>query len=195
MEYIIRDEDEVNIADNDDDVKLSHFLRERYGYIYDSIIALGYEIRFEEFTFLCELVYEGKVVGFASYLVGGSSLVCLTNVFVLPEFRGNQLFIENLVYMIVSSEIISILEPTRNLIEILIHYNLAEKLTDSLVACPIYLEILNENIISKIYLDEDDSLSNLYDLNLCSTLVLQDISTPGVCIIDYHNVLDDEDKK
>lgn len=195
MKYIIRNEEDVNIIDNDDDLKLSQFLRDNYEYIYNSLIAHDYDLRFEEYTFFCELVFEGKVVGFASYLIDAFSTVCLTNVFVLPEFRGNQLFIENLFYMIVSSEMISIREPTRNLVEILIHYNLAEKLTDSLVACPIYLEILNEDIISKNAFSEDDCLSNLYDLKLCSTLVLQDITTPGVCIIDYHNVLADDDKK
>ena len=195
MKYIIRNEEDVNIIDNDDDLKLSQFLRDNYEYIYNSLIAHDYDLRFEEYTFFCELVFEGKVVGFASYLIDAFSTVCLTNVFVLPEFRGNLLFIENLFYMIVSSEMISIREPTRNLVEILIHYNLAEKLTDSLVACPIYLEILNEDIISKNAFSEDDCLSNLYDLKLCSTLVLQDITTPGVCIIDYHNVLADDDKK
>lgn len=194
MEYIIRNEDDVNIVDNDDDIKLSQFLRDNYGYIYDSIIAHDYELRFEEFTFLCELVFEGKVVGFASYLIEAFSAVCLTDVYVLPDFRGNQLFIENLFFMIVSSEMFFIREPTRNLVEILIHYNIARKLTDSLVACPIHLEILKDDIISKNTLGED-CLSNLYDLNLCSTIILHDISTPGVCVIDYHNVFSDDDKR
>ena len=123
MDYIIRDEDNVNIIENDD-LKLSQFLRDNYEYIYDSMIAQDYDLRFEEFTFLFELVFESKVVGFASYLTDDFSTVCLTNVFVLPEFRGNQLFVKNLFYMIASSEMISILEPTRNLVEILIHYNL-----------------------------------------------------------------------
>ena len=195
MDYIIRNENDEEIFDNDDNLKLSQVLRDNYRYIYDSVIAQDYDLRFEEFTFLKELVFEGKVVGFASYLIDDISLILLSDVYVLPEFRGNRLFLENLLYMIASSKTLSIRQPTRNIVEILIHYHLAEKLTDSLVVCPIYLEILNKDIISKNESCMDDYMSNLYDLNLCSTLVLQDITTPGVCLIDYHKVLDDDNKR
>ena len=189
MDYIIRNENDEEIFDNDDNLKLSQVLRDNYRYIFESDGTLKSDVTSEE------LVFEGKVVGFASYLIDDISLILLSDVYVLPEFRGNRLFLENLLYMIASSKTLSIRQPTRNIVEILIHYHLAEKLTDSLVVCPIYLEILNKDIISKNESCMDDYMSNLYDLNLCSTLVLQDITTPGVCLIDYHKVLDDDNKR
>ena len=94
-----------------------------------------------------------------------------------------------------SGATVSILNPTRNIVESLVENNYATKLTDSIVSSAISFDMLNDRILGNFNLNGITPSTNLYDLNLCSPIFLYDISTPDVCEIFYLDVLPFDDKK
>lgn len=187
MKYIIRDDNIPEISSNEDGQLLGEKLKKEYPYIHDSMEVEGYTIRFNEFSIFHEILSEGKVVGFMTCIHSLGSNLSVNEAFILPEFRHNNLFLEEITGLLMSGADLSFNEPTRNLIELLIHVNLAVKLNDNLVASAIGLDISEEHVIYHGDFDISEKFfsTNLYDINLCSPLLLHDISTPGVCHILY----------
>ena len=187
MKYIIRDDNIPEISSNEDGQLLGEKLKKEYPYINDSMEVEGYTIRFNEFSIFHEILSEGKVVGFMTCSHSLGSNLSVNEAFILPEFRHNNLFLEEITGLLMSGANLSFNEPTRNLIELLIHVNLAVKLNDNLVASAIGLDISEEHVIYHGDFDISEKFfsTNLYDINLCSPLLLHDISTPGVCHILY----------
>ena len=60
MDYIIRNEDEEEMKINYSGTTLSNFLKSKYGYIYDSMKANGYEINLDGFNLFFELIHDKK---------------------------------------------------------------------------------------------------------------------------------------
>ena len=195
MEYIIRKEEDDELIPNFEGRLLSDTLKEDYGYIYDSMIANRYDIRFENYSLLIELVDDEKVVGFVTFFIPQPSVMSLTETYVLPEFESKNLLQDIFLMLLSSGATISILKATRDLVEFLINNNYAVKLTDSLVTSAISFDMLDDYIVGDFNLGGVVPSSNLYDLNLCSPIFLYDISTPGACEIFYLEVLDFDDKK
>lgn len=137
---------------------------------------------------------DNKVVGFATYFVTQASSMTLTDAYVLPEFESQNLLFKNILILLASGTNVSILKPTRDIVESLIKNNYAIKLTDSIVTSAINFDMLEEDIIGNFDLKGITPSTNLYDLNLCSPIFLYDISTPGVCEIFYLDVLPSDDK-
>ena len=196
MEYIIREDSSQKLTGNDG-YKLKDYLKNDYGYIYDAMRNEGYTIRFNDFMLFSEIIFENKVVGFATYKIYESMNLTLLEVYVLPEFRGNHLFFFFIMGMILSMNSVSIQEPTRYIVEILVHYRLAEKLNDNLVATGLSFDISHNHLLKygNPIVESDICSCLLYDLDLCSPLYLGDISTPGACDIAYQKCLkkDNED--
>ena len=155
----------------------------------------NYDIHFEGYSLFIELVDDERVVGFATFFIPQAAAMCLTEAYVLPEFESKNLLFNIFFMLLKSGSNISILEPTRDLVEFLIKNNFATKLTDSLVTSAISFDMLEDDILGNYYLEGITPSTNIYDLNLCSPIFLQDISTPGVCEIFYLNVLTADDKK
>ena len=195
MNYVIRNEDEEEMKINFSGTTLSNFLESNYGYIYDSMKANGYEINLDGFNLFFELIHDKKVVGFATYYVTQASTMTLTDTFVLPDFKSKNLLFKNFSLINQSGSIISILKPTRDMVELLVKNNFAAKLTDSIVTSAISFDMLEEDILGDFNLKGVTPSTNLYELNLCSPIFLYDISTPGVCNILYQNYHPLDDKK
>ncbi len=147
-----------------------------------------------DMVYFFELIHDKKVVGFATYIITQPSAMTLTDTYVLPEFESKNLLLKSFLVLMQSGANISILKPTRDLVEFLIENNFAAKLTDSIVTSAISFDMLGEDIIGDFNLKAVPS-TNLYDLNLCSPIFLYNISTPGVCEIFYLDVLASDDKK
>lgn len=195
MDYIIRNKDEEQMKVNFDGSILSELLKSDYGYVYESMKANGYEINQDGFNLFFELVHDTKVVGFATYYITQASTMTLTDTFVLPDFESENLLFKNFSLIIKSGSTISILRPTRDIVEFLVKNNLAVKLTDSIVTSAIGFDMLGEDILGNFNLKGITPSTNLYDLNLCSPIFLYDISTPGVCEIFYQDFQPLDDKK
>ena len=191
MKYIVRKGMSQKISSNDELYLLNEYLKRNYDYIYDSMKNEGFDIRFEEFLLFSEIIFENKVVGFASYKFYDSMNLTLMECYVLPEFRGNHLFFEEIMGMMLTSNSLSIQQPPRKIVEMLIHYRLAEKLNDNLVASGLSFDISHEHLLKygNPIVEGDICSSLLYDLNLCSPLYLADISTQERCDIAYQKCL------
>lgn len=195
MKYIIRKNNKEEIIPNFEGMFLSDKLKKDYKYIYKSMKANNYNIRLEPYNLFFELVADEKVVGFAAYYIPQSSAMVLTETYVLPEFKSENLISESFLKIMASGSTISILEPSRDIIEFLIENNYATHITDSIITSAINFDMLDKNILGNFKLRGVTPSTNLYDLNLCSPIFLQDISTPGVCEILYLKVLPSDDEK
>ena len=147
-----------------------------------------------DMVYFFELIHDKKVVGFATYIITQPSAMTLTDTYVLPEFESKNLLLKSFLVLMQSGANISILKPTRDLVEFLIENNFAAKLTDSIVTSAISFDMLGEDIIGDFNLKAVPS-TNLYDLNLCSPIFLYNLSTPGVCEIFFLDVLPSDDNK
>lgn len=195
MKYIIREDNIPEMSNNYGEEVLDEKLKNDYQYILDSMEVEGYRIRFNDFSFFSEILHEGKVVGFVTYQYLMGNNLTMNEIYILPDFRGNNLFLDEIIKIIMSGATLSFNEPTRQLVEILIHTNFAVKLTDNLVATAFGFDISDEHLLHHGDFDLDDGIcsASLYDLNICSPLYLHDISTPGVCHIAYQKVLEWDD--
>ena len=195
MKYIIRKDNIPEMSNNYGEEVLDEKLKSDYQYILDSMEVEGYRIRFNDFSFFSEILYEGKVVGFVTYQYLMGNNLTMNEIYILPDFRGNNLFLDEIIRIIMSGATLSFNEPTRQLVEILIHAKFAVKLTDNLVATAFGFDISDEHLLHHGDFDLGDGIcsASLYDLSICSPLYLQDISTLGVCNIAYQKVLEWDD--
>jgi len=194
MKYITRNanDDENIINMNMERKSVKKLLKSKYGYIYDAMGVEGYTLHFDYCHVFKEIIFESKVVGFVTYNALSFSNLSLLDIFILPEFRGHTLFLEEIFTILSAGNVLSITQPSRKLVEILMHYDLAKKITDNLVYTAIQFEIPTGNLIYK-YHEHGEIASYIYDLKLCSTLFLHDISSPDVCQIEYHEILKDDE--
>ena len=134
-------------------------------------------------------------MGFTFYELNSSTKFVLNEIYILPEFRGNSLFLLEINILLAAGNSLSILQPTKNIVEILIHYGFAYKLSENIVASAISFDFKNEDVLcnsNEKFDDEQIMSSNIYDLDIRSILFLMDISTPGRNIIYYHEELEND---
>ncbi len=198
--FIIRNDDNPKIIHNDlsDYLDVESILKKDYEYIYESIQNEGFVLENKWGDVFKEILFENKVVGFAFYGLNSATNFVLNEIYVLPEFRGNSLFLLEINILLAAGNSLSILQPTKNLVEILIHYGFAFKLSENIVASAISFDFKNEDILSNSNEEFDDEQimsSNIYDLDIRSSLLLRDISTPGRNIIYYHQELENDFKE
>ena len=191
MEYIIRENFDDKIKMNDESYLLNDYLKDNYSYIYESMESEGYSIRFDYFMVFSEIIFENKVVGFATYKLYESLSLTLFEIYILPEFRGNHLFLDEILHFAMYFNSVGIQEPTRKLVEILIHYKLAEKLNDNLVTSAFSFDISHKHLLKygNPIIGGDICSCLLYDLNFCSPLFLGDVTSPGACDVAYQKCL------
>ena len=197
-DFIIRDDGLPVFYEADDSYAFDTFafLENDYNYILESINEEGFKIENPSCHIFKEILYDDKVVGFSTYeTMNCVDEVSLNCIYVLPEFRGKQLFITEMKEML-EEFTVGIFEPTRFIIELLIKYGFAKRLTDNLVASGINLDIPPTSFsCNKItyHIDEDNLYSsNLYDTNICATIDLENISSPKTNIIFYSRMLKDD---
>ena len=197
-DFIIREDGLPVFYEADDSYAFDTFafLENDYNYILESINEEGFKIENPSCHIFKEIIYGNKVVGFSTYeTMNCVDEVSLNCIYVLPEFRGKQLFITEMKEML-EEFTVGIFEPTRFIIELLIKYGFAKRLTDNLVASGINLDIPPTSFsCNKItyHIDEDNLYSsNLYDTNICATIDLENISSPKTNIIFYSRMLKDD---
>ena len=114
----------------------------------------------------------------------------LNNIYILPEFRGNGLFKEELEKTMIEHNKPSIMEPTRFIIELLIKYQYAKKINDNIIASAIELIVPGEHVITNKEIKNEEELStHFYDLNICAPIHLLNMNN---CIIAYSLALNDD---
>ena len=189
--YLIRENNTQKVYLTEDTLEITLILNEDYPYIMDSIRKENFILKSEKCNLFKELVFDNKVVGFCSYDFSREFMTAaLNNIYVLPEFRGNSLFKEEIEKTMIEHNKPSIMEPTRLIIELLIKYGYAKKINDSIVASAIELIVPGEHVITNKEIKNEEELStHFYDLNICAPIHLLDMDN---CIIAYSLTLNDD---
>lgn len=191
--YVIR-EDGMPVmitAESDFDFIDSEEILNDYPYIIESMNKEEYCLENELCFAFDELLYENKVVGFATFELHNQSILMLTECYILPEFRGKQIFFNEICKMIFSAPEFGILQPTRNIVELLIDYSFARKVSDDIVVSGIdfYFNDWDMKSNKREEISYEPPLSNYYDLGICSTILVD----AGEVI--YHHMLENDLKK
>ena len=193
INYIIREDSlpKMITGESDFDFLETEKILENYPYIVKSMEKEEYYLENEMCFVFDELVYENKVVGFATYEFNDETVLMLTECYIMPEFRGNRIFFNELCKIIFSSSEFGILQPTRNLVELLIDYSFARNVTDEIVASGIefYFDEFDARSNKKDGLLENIPFTNFYDLKICSSILIN-----GNEVI-YHNLLENDLKR
>ena len=183
VEYycIVREDNIGKIISEDamlDAVDIEETLKSRYAYIYNSMNETKYKLKVNHCTFFKEIVFKKKVVGFYAYtIINSVSNPSLVASYILPEYRGKGLFFDEINKAFEEGKEISIYQPPRFVIELLIKYGFAKEISENLVISMIKIDIPS-NTISKIYgsdkLIYEDYVytSTIYDMNLCGFLII-----------------------
>lgn len=191
INYLTRENNTQKVYLTEDTIDIIRLLNENYPYIIDSIKKENFILKSEECNLFKELVFDNKVVGFCSYDFSREFMTAaLNNIYILPKFRGNKLFKEELEKTMTEHNKPSIMEPTRLIIEILIKYGYAKKINDNIVACAIELIVPGEHVIANKEIKNEEELStHFYDLNICAPIHILDINK---CLIAYSFSLNDD---
>ena len=200
-DFVLRKDAIPKLYDADVDSFLDSYniIEENYPYILESMKEEFFLLENPRCHLFKELLYEEKVVGFVSYdLENGFGEFALNEIYVLPNFRGNSYFYDELLSLLHTSSSISIIEPNHLIIDLLVKYGFAVYLNDYLVASGIELDVPPESYTcnnKEISLELDTIYSsNLYDTNISATILLDDISTKDKNIIYYSRLLDSDEK-
>ena len=181
----------MNIIEKSDDYQraflsegtmdVSEILENDYPYILESMAEEGFILKYDTCNLFKEIVFERKVVGFCSYDFSREFITAaLNNIYVLPEYRGNGLFLAELKKTMESHNKPSIMEPTRLVVELLLKYGFAAKLTDSLVASSIEFVVPGDHVISNDDYNHDELSTHFYDLDLCASIHVLDLDNAHV---------------
>ena len=163
-----------SIYQNDKKLILEDILKSKYDSIYDSMIEEKFVLNVDNYNIFNEIRFKEKVVGFSTYTIINDSHLLLTNIYILPSFRGNKLFNKELSRILEEGYVVSIHEPNKIVVTALVNYGYAEKVNDTLVVSAINFNIAIENIVpknSQLNRDVFLNLTNLYDLDLCASLL------------------------
>lgn len=189
--YLTRENNTQKVYLTENTIDINNLLNENYPYILDSIKKENFILKSEKCNLFKELVFDKKVVGFCSYDFSREFLTAaLNNIYILPEFRGNDLFKEELEKTMIEHNKPSIIEPTRFIIELLIKYGYAKKINANIVASAIELIVPGEHVITNKEIKKEEELStHFYDLNICAPIHLLDINAG---LIAYSLALNDD---
>lgn len=157
-------------------------LKQNYPYILQSMKKENYKIEYDTFNIIQEIVYEEYVIGILSLinLESFDHVLCINEVYILPEYRNKGLFYETLLQLLSQPNIsISLKNPNKKIIDLLIKYEFAKKLDNNLVISPIDFYVnyskkyQNKNLKEYYNLFEKENQKelikcNFYDLNINS---------------------------
>ena len=191
INYLKRENNTQKVYLTENTIEITPLLKENYSYILDSITKENFILKSEECNLFKELVYDCKVVGFCSYDFSREFMTAaLNNIYILPEFRGNGLFLDELEKTMSEHNKPSIMEPTRLVVELLIKYGFAEKINEHIVASAIEFVVPKEHVISNREIATEEELStHFYDLNICASIHLLNVDK---CTVAYSLALNDD---
>ena len=181
MDIIVKDDDSQKVFLTEDTLDVVDILKEHYPYILKSINDEDFPLKYDECNLFKELLYDRKVVGFCSYDFSREFITAsLNNIYVLPSYRGNNLFLNELLKTMEEHNKPSIMEPTRLVVELLIKYGFACKVTDNLVASAIEFVIPGSHVLSNAEYNNDELSTHFYDLGLSRCIHILDLETSQV---------------
>ena len=207
IKFLHRDGGNQKVFLSENTLDVMDILKENYGYIYDSMAGENFILKSPECNLFKELVYDDMVVGFCSYDHSREFLTAaLNNIYILPEFRGKGIFLNELEKTMSEHNKPSIMEPTRRVVEILIKYGFAEVIFEDIVASSIEFIVPGEHVLSNVDYNYNEELStHFYDLNLCACIHFLDLNESSIAYsaalnydmihydcYEYRNRLDDE---
>ena len=168
--YLIRENNTQKVYLTEETLDIPLILNEDYPYIINSIKKENFILKSEKCNLFKEIVFNNKVVGFCSYDFSREFMTAaLNNIYILPKFRGNGLFKEELEKTMIEHNKPSIIEPTRFIIELLIKYQYAKKINNNIIASAIELIVPGEHVITNKEIKNEEELStHFYDINICA---------------------------
>lgn len=176
MDVIIKDDNTQKVFLTENTLNVREILEEHYPYILESIRDEEFLLKYDECNLFKELVFERKVVGFCSYDFSREFITAsMNNIYVLPEFRGNCIFHDELKRTMEDHNKPSIMEPTRLIVELLIKYGLARKVTDNLVASAIEFVIPANHVMSNADYANEELSTHFYDLGISRCIHILDL--------------------
>lgn len=97
MNIIEKEDNTQKVFLSENTLDVLEILQENYDYIYESMRQEGFNLKYGECNLFKELVFDNKVVGFCSYDFSREFITAaINNIYVLPEFRGNKLFLDEI---------------------------------------------------------------------------------------------------
>lgn len=176
MNYLIRKDNTQKVYLSETPLDVVDILKTDYGYLHEAIADEGIILKGLECNLFKEIVFDSKVVGFCSYDFSSEFITAaLNNIYILPEFRGNGLFLAELQKTMVEYNKPSIIEPTRLVVELLVKYGFASKISDSLVASSLEFIVPGNHVESNRKYQTEELSTHFYDLNICSCIHFLDI--------------------
>lgn len=177
IDFLIRQNNSQKVFLTESTLDVLDILKTYYSYIYDSINDEEFILKYNQCNLFKELVFDNKVVGFCSYDFSREFITAaLNNIYVLPEFRGNNLFAEELKRTMVEHNKVSIMEPTRLVVELLIEHGFAQKINEDIVASAIEFVIPGDHVLSNTEYANEELATHFYDLSICSSIHILDIN-------------------
>ena len=191
INYLSRDNNTQKVYLTENTIDIIELLNNDYPYIVNSIKKENFILKCEKCNLFKEIVFDNKVVGFCSYDFSREFMTAaLNNIYVLPEFRGKGLFIQELEKTMLEHNKPSIIEPTRFIIELLIKYGYAKKINENIVASAIELVVPGEHVITnKEIINEEELSTHFYDMNICASIHILDMDE---CIVAYSLALNND---
>ncbi|WP_407392739.1 hypothetical protein, partial [Methanobrevibacter sp.] len=181
MNFQIRPENTQNVFLSEDTIDIVDLLKSKYDYIYESIEDEGFILKFDTCNLFKELICDKKVVGFCSYDFSREFLtVALNNIYILPEFRGNGIFLKELERTMAEHNKPSIMEPTRLVVELLIKYGFACRINENIVASAIEFIVPGSHVLSNSDYDDEELSTHFYDLKMCCSFHILDLNTSHI---------------
>lgn len=177
IDFLFRRDNIPEVFLSEGNMDVEDILKGYYGYICSSMLSEDFKIKSPKCNLFKELVYDEKVVGFCTYDFSREFLTAaLNNVYVMPEFRGNGLFLNELTSTMEDYNKPSIMEPTRLVVELLVGYGFAKPIDESIVASAIEFIIPGEHVLSNGDYDASEELAtHFYDLEMCASIHFLDL--------------------
>ena len=176
VEIIEKEDNTQKVFLSENIINVYDILQKYYTYIYDSIQKEEFILKYGECNLFKELVFENKVVGFCSYDFSREFITAsLNNIYVLPEYRGNNIFKAELEKTLSEHNKPSIMEPTRLVVELLISYGFASKINDRIVASAIEFVVPGNHVLSNTQYGDEELSTHFYDLKSCTSIHILDL--------------------
>ena len=206
MNIIEKEDNTQKVFLSENTLDVLEILQENYDYIYESMRQEGFNLKYGECNLFKEIVFDNKVVGFCSYDFSREFITAaINNIYVLPEFRGNKLFLDEIKKTMEEHNKPSIMEPTRFIVELLIKYGFACKINENIVASAIEFVIPGEHVLSNIDYDNEELSTHFYDLSICASIHILDLNKSHIAYsaplnhdilkydcLDYRNSMDED---
>lgn len=192
IDYIYREDKEhiFECEDKLEKINIKDLLEKEYSYINESVNSNNYNIRLNECDIFKELICNQKVVGFVTYNKISRQNKLLTNIYIIEGYRRRRLFSKEISYQYKNSNKITIYEPNKLIIEVLIKLGYAKQINDSLLISAINFNMQLSEALSNSTEDLPEKLkvANMYDTNICATLSFK-IFTKTKYTVYYTKVL------